>query len=152
MQASRVAMAVGLDLQVQCFPAGGQLRDAAHVALIRRFLARVSGAIPRTLEAPIGPGDLRAWDVLLQVGSVRIAVAAETRLRDLQALVRRENQKLLDGHVDLLILLVADTRHNRATLAEFGDVIAQQFPLGTRQVMAALRRGGAPRRNGIAVM
>ena len=50
--------------------------------------------IPRQLEAPIPQArDPRAWDVLLTFGKARVGVAAETRLRDWQALLRREQMK-----------------------------------------------------------
>jgi transcriptional regulator with XRE-family HTH domain len=150
--ASRVARVVGLELRVQCFPAAGQLRDIAHIALIRRFLARVPVEVKRQLEAPVASADLRAWDVLLQVGGIRVGVVAETRIRDLQALLRREHRKQADGGIDHLLLLVADTRHNRAALAEAGALIGEAFPLGTRAVMARLTRGEPINANGVAIL
>ena len=69
--------------------------------------------------------DQRAWDAVIttvaQAGDGRprrclIGVEAETRLRDLQALQRRLALKRRDGGVDRVILLVADTRSNRAIL------------------------------------
>ena len=152
VEAARAARIVGLDLSVRCFPAAGRLRDAAHAALIRRFLARLPRGMGRRLEAPIGPGDPRAWDVLLGVGGVRIGVIAETRIRDLQALLRREHQKQLDSGVELLLLLVANTKHNRAALAEAGQFLAEVFPLGARPVLTALSRGQAPAANGVIII
>lgn len=149
---ARHAAVVGLDLRVQLFPNGGQLRDAAHAALISRFLARLPRSIRRVLEAPIQRNDLRAWDVLLIVGGIRIGVIAETRIRDLQALLRREQQKQLDSSVDLLILLVADTRHNRATLASATHLLAEIFPVSTRAVLSALGGGEAPTANGVVLL
>jgi hypothetical protein len=95
---------------------------------------------------------MRAWDVLLVFGGIRIGVIAETRIRDHQALLRREHQKQLDGEVQQLLLLLADTRHNRATLTEAAGILAETFPLRTRPVMAALERGEAPAANGIVVL
>ena len=143
---------VGLDLSVRCYPAPGQLRDAAHVALIQRLLLRIPPQVKRQLEAPIRPSDLRAWDVLMEIGAVRIGVAAETRLRDLQALLRRENRKQADGEIDHLLLLVADTRNNRQALLEAGSLVGEAFPLGTRAVMAQLGRGMAIHANGIVIL
>lgn len=152
VEAARVARVVGLDLSTRCFPAAGQLRDAAHLDLIRRLVARLGAGIHHWLEAPIGPDDQRAWDVLLTVGGQRIGVIAETRIRDLQALFRREHQKQLDSGVDLLLLLVADTKHNRAVLAEASAVLRTAFPLGTRTVLTQLARGEAPEANGIVFL
>ena len=90
--------------------------------------------------------------MLLTVGQVRIGVIAETRIRDLQALLRREHLKQLDGNVDRLILLVADTRHNRSALAEAGHALRATFLLGTRAVLARLGRGEAPPASGVVVL
>ncbi|HEX6129184.1 MAG TPA: helix-turn-helix transcriptional regulator [Candidatus Limnocylindria bacterium] len=150
--AARVARVVGLDLSVRCFPAAGPLRDEGHVRLIQRFLAELPTSVARQLEAPIRlPGDQRAWDVLLLAESKRIGVAAETRLRDLQALLRRERAKARDDGVFAIIVLVADTRANRRSLQEASPLLATELPLGTRQIMAAMRRGMAPTADGVVV-
>ncbi|HKO32861.1 MAG TPA: helix-turn-helix transcriptional regulator [Candidatus Limnocylindria bacterium] len=151
-QAARVARIVGLELSVRCYPAPGQLRDAAHVALIRRFVARLGRGVTYRLEAPIQPGDQRAWDVLVSAGGTSIGVIAETRIRDLQALLRREHQKQLDGGVGLLLLLAADTRHNRSALTQASTVLLTSFPLQTRAVLTPLGRSEAPTANGVAVL
>ena len=151
--AARVAQAVGLDLTVKCYPAGGILRDAGHVALLQRFLENVASSVARTLEAPIRRvGDQRAWDLLLRIGDVRIGVAAETRIRDLQALIRREQAKARDDGVAVLILLVAKTRANRRALAEAGPILTADFAMDTRGVLKCLRRGEAPHANGIVLV
>jgi transcriptional regulator with XRE-family HTH domain len=151
--AARVARAVGLELSVRCYPAGGVLRDAAHVALLQRFLGNVAITVSRTLEAPIHrDNDQRAWDVLLRVGDVRIGVAAETRIRDLQALIRREQAKARDDGIDVLILLASRTRTNRRALAEAGPMLTADFPMDTRAVLKCLRRGHAPPANGVVLI
>jgi transcriptional regulator with XRE-family HTH domain len=151
--AARIARVVGLDLSVRVFPAAGPLRDEAHVKLVRRFLAEVASVVRRQLEAPIRfPGDQRAWDVLLLVGGRRIGVAVETRIRDLQALLRREGAKARDDGVDVLILVVAGTKTNRRALVDAADLIRTELPLDTRQVLRALRRGEAPSASGVVVL
>ncbi len=152
VEAARIARIVGLELSVRCFPAPGQLRDAVHVALIQRFLARLGPGITYFLEAAIQSNDQRAWDVLLTVGATRIGVIAETRIRDLQALLRREYQTQHDSGVELLLLLVAESRHNTAALNEAGLLVAESFPLRTRAVMTRLSRGQAPEANGIVIL
>lgn len=148
-----IAQVVGLDLSLRCFPAAGPLRDVAHVRLVGRFLARVAASVARRLEAPIRlPGDQRAWDVLLVVGGKRIGVAAETRLRDVQALLRREQAKARDDKVDLLVLVVSNTLANRRALREAGDVLAADLPMRTRQIMWALSHGRPPAASGIVVI
>ena len=150
--AARVARVVGLELSVRCFPAAGQLRDAAHVALIGRFVNRLHQDIRRFFEAPVQPGDARAWDVLLGIGDGLVGVAAETRIRDLQALLRRERAKQAEGGVDRLLLLVANTKHNRLTLRQAGPVLVESLPMSTRAVMACLRRGELPAADGLVIL
>jgi transcriptional regulator with XRE-family HTH domain len=152
LQAARVARMLGLELSVRCFPAAGQLRDVAHVALIRRFLSRLDPRIGRRLEAPVAPGDQRAWDVLVIAHDVRIGVIAETRIRDLQALFRREHLKQVDGNVQHVLLLVANTKNNRTAIREADGLVNEAFPLSSRAVLGALGRGEAPRANGVVIL
>ena len=147
--ASVVARVVGLEVKLQCFPAAGQLRDEAHVALVSRLLLRLPSTIRRQLEAPIQPNDQRAWDVLLEVQGTRIGVIAETRIRDLQALLRREHQKQADRGVDQLLLLGrtrATTARPSATRGSpHRDVSAHDaggaHPAGARRGAPRQRRG-----------
>jgi transcriptional regulator with XRE-family HTH domain len=150
--AATLARLAGLDLSIRCFPAPGRLRDQPQLALVGRFVPRLATAVARRMEAPVGPGDLRAWDLLLQVGGETIGVAAETRIRDLQALLRREHRKQEDGRVDRLLLLVAETRHNRLLLAEHASLLAVEFPLRTRAVLGRLSEGRPLGANGLVVM
>ena len=151
--AARVARVVGLDLTVRCFPAGGPLRDAAHLALVTRFLAELHASIARRIEEPIPMDrDQRAWDVLLRIGPVRIGVAAETRLRDVQSLIRRERAKQRDSSTDRLLLVVAATRGNRRALREAAPILDETLPLRTRAVLHALHRGEDPGGDGLVLI
>ena len=86
--------------------------------------------------------------------SARVAIAfeAETRLYDVQAQVRRILAKFADGRVDRVILVLADTRHNRTVLREARELLRSDFPLDTRAVMTALRAGRDPGANGIVLL
>jgi transcriptional regulator with XRE-family HTH domain len=150
--AARVARVVGLELSVRCFPAAGQLRDAAHVALMGRLVNRLHPAVECLFEAPVHFGDPRAWDILLKLSDGLVGVAAETRIRDLQALLRREHSKQADGGVDRFLLLVANTKHNRHALREAGPILAQALPMRTRALMASLRRGELPAADGVVIL
>jgi hypothetical protein len=103
-----------------------------------------------------GQGDLRAWDAVVDVpgaigASARIGVDAETRLRDVQAVQRRCEAKWRDSGVDRIVLLVADTTHDRSVLREHRLALSSTLPADTGEVMRALRRGELPPRNGIVV-
>jgi hypothetical protein len=89
---------------------------------------------------------------MITLERLRIAIEAETRLRDLQALERRCQLKLRDGDVDRLILVVSDTANNRGMLDAYREVLRGTFPLDGRQIIPALRAGRAPAANGIIVL
>ena len=150
---ARHGAAVGLRLHARFYPAGGGLRDAAQLDLLRRFRAVIGDRWSWQLEAPLNiAGDLRAFDALLMRGDVRIAVEAITRLRDAQAQLRAATLKQRDGRVDRLVLLVRKSDVNRRALATAGSVIATSFPLATRAALAALAAGEDPGDNGIVLL
>jgi hypothetical protein len=72
-------------------------------------------------------------------------VEAELRLTDLQAVERKLALKKRDGAVDRLILVLADTRHNRALLRLAGESLRSTFQLQGRAARAALRSAEDPR-------
>jgi transcriptional regulator with XRE-family HTH domain len=151
--AVRHGAVVGLKLHARFYPAGGGLRDAAQLDLLRRLRARIGDRWSWTLEAPLNiAGDLRAFDALLANPTATIAVEAITRLRDAQAQLRAATLKQRDGNIPRLVLLIKATDHNRKALASAADVIATAFPLGTREELAALSQGKDPGDNGIVLL
>ena len=145
--------AVGLRLHARFYPAGGGLRDAAQLDLLRRFRARIGDRWIWQLEAPVDiPGDLRAFDALLTSGSQTIAVEAITRFHDAQAQLRSAALKQRDGRVNRLVLLVSATHHNRAALASAADLLVTSFPVPMRRLLAALTVGDDPGDNGIVLL
>ena len=141
---------VGLQLAVNVYPGGAPLRDAAHVRLVNRFLGMLPRHVARRLEAPIARDrDQRAWDVLIGLDAAQIGVAAETRLRDWQELARREQLKARDDGVSRILLVLADTAHNRDAVREAGAGLRTLFPMEGRAILAALRRGRDPGGNGL---
>lgn len=57
--------------------------------------------------------------------------------------------KQRDAPVPRLIVVVAATHANRRAVAAVADVARSTFPLGTREVLASLRRRQPPRGNGL---
>jgi transcriptional regulator with XRE-family HTH domain len=152
---ARHGAAVGLRLHARFYPAGGGLRDAAQLDLLRRLRARIGDRWTWQLEAPLNiPGDQRAFDAMLKhsAGSTAIAVEAITRLRDAQAQLRAAAGKQRDGQATRLVMLIKASHANRAALASAADVLATTFPLGTRATLAALTAGEDPGENGIVLL
>jgi transcriptional regulator with XRE-family HTH domain len=143
--ASRLAAVVGLDLSLRTYPGGTRIRDIGQVRLLQRFRVTIAEAIPWRTEVAVGSaGDLRAWDAILSVGGVRIGVEAEVHVHDWQALDRRIALRRRDTGIERVVLVLADTRHNRAVLRSVGPEILANFPVSARQALLALRAGEPP--------
>jgi transcriptional regulator with XRE-family HTH domain len=137
--------ALGLDIPLRAFPNGYAVRDAGQLALLARFRASVSAGLRHRTEVPLGiPGDQRAWDEVVDGAGWSLPVEAESRLRDVQGLNRRLMLKSHDGRVDRILLLVADTRHNRHVLRLYAAEFAAAFPIPGRVALRALRAGLRP--------
>jgi len=145
------AAAVGLKLSTQLYPAGGRLRDARQLQMINDYRAVMApGGWAMALEAPIGVHpDLRAFDLVLTRGSVRVAHEFISRVRDVQAQIRPLLRKQRDAGVARLVLVVAGTHANRRAIAEAGAAIREVFPLQSRHLLSALRAGRDPGGNGL---
>ena len=142
---SRVLSAVGLDLTARAYPGGSPVRDAGHAGLLARLRAILPVGTPWTYEVAFpGAGDPRAWDALVRVDGMRVAIEAETRPRDVQDLLRRLALKRRDGGVDRLVLLLADSRHNRTMLRAAGEALRASFPIGSWLALEDLRAGRPP--------
>lgn len=147
------AAAVGLKLWVKLFPVGGGIRDHAQARYVAALVARLGGAWRVTLEAAIPlAGDLRAVDVLLVAGAIRIAVEVITRLGDVQAQVRAAQLKARDIGATRLILVVADTHANARALAASRSMLIAAFDLDARRVRAELAEGRDPGRDAFLLM
>lgn len=147
------AAALGLKLSVRLWPVGGGLRDAAQARYIATFLARVGRPWKVTLEAPIPiAGDVRAVDILLSGGGVRIAVEVITRLTDLQAQLRAAELKAREIRATRLLVVLAGTHANRAALAQARPTLLPSFELDSRRLMRLLAAGQDPGRDGIVLL
>ena len=150
-QVARIGAVVGLQVRLRAYPGMDPIRDIAQVRLLERCRKRLGPGLTVRIEVPLPiAGDLRAWDACIDglrpsgdSGS-SLPVEAETRLADLQAQSRRLTLKMRDGGVDAILLVVADTRANRAAVAALGDSIRVLFPITPRQAMHALAAGMHP--------
>jgi len=105
-------------------------------------------------EVPVGhTGDRRAWDAVLLVGLVEIAVEAETRPRDVQSMQRRLAAKRRDDPgISSVVLLLAATRYNRALVREYGDALKADLPLSGLAILGALAAGHEPGGSGVVLV
>ena len=147
---------VGLDLALRAFPAGDPIRDRAQLALLERFRARLHPSLRWRTEVPLPlDRDLRAWDAEVtgrQPEPWRARVEAETRISDGQALERRLSLKDRDDPDGHLILLLSDTRANRRALVTLRPGLEQLLPLGTREILQAMKAGHDPGGSGIVIL
>lgn len=149
---ARLAAAIGAELSLGIHPIGPPVRDAAHLALLGRLRARLAPGIDWRTEVPMPiPGDRRAADATFRLGDVHVMVEAETRLGDIQALERRIATKARDLGCDRIVLLVLESRHDRAVVREVPG-LRERFPVGTRAALAALGRGVDPGGNCLIVL
>ena len=88
-------------------------------------------------------GDHRSADAVIDGQGILAMVEAETRIDDVQALERRIAAKQRDLGIARVILLIADTRHNRAVVVN-DPAIQVRFPIPTRACLTALSRGADP--------
>jgi len=147
---------VGLDLVAKAFPAGDPIRDRAQLALLERLRSRLHPTLRLRTEVPLPiEGDLRAWDAEItgaKPNRWRARVEAETKIADGQALERRLALKLRDDPGGHLILLVSDTRSNRAALRSMGVGLRELLPLETRAILTALAAGRDPGMSGAVIL
>ena len=142
MDLSAAAALVGLDLSLSLHPAGQRIRDRGHQALIGRIRPLVSEAFTVFAEAPFpGPSDLRSWDLFLRLGEQRVGIEAETRIRDVQQLVRHMRERVRDGGTDVVVLVLADTRTNRELVDQLREALGSEFSTRPSAILLALKSG-----------
>lgn len=149
---AQLAAVLGLELGLGLHPDGDPVRDKGHLALLGRLHARVSADLRWRTEVPVPiTGDGRSADAVIDGPGVDILVEAETHLDDIQALERSIAGKQRDLGIERVILLVADTRHNREVVGHAHE-LRRRFPLGTRACLAALSSGRDPGGDALVIL
>jgi transcriptional regulator with XRE-family HTH domain len=150
-QVARIGGVVGLDVRLRAYPGPDPVRDTAQVRLLGRLEARLHDSLTFRTEVPLPiEGDRRAWDgwitgfVNLPGMKAGLPVDAETRLHDVQALLRRLALKVRDSGMEHVLLVLADTRTNRYALAHADPILAATFAVSPRKALAALANGRHP--------
>jgi hypothetical protein len=150
---SEIASLLGLEVVAGLHPLGEPIRDVGHQTLIGRFRAILSATWRVVAEVPLpNPGDPRAWDLLLRIPAQLVGVEAETRIRDVQRLTRHVHQRERDGGVDVIVLLLADTRVNRRLLPELLEALGPDYRTSPRQILRALRAGQPVPGSGVVLL
>jgi transcriptional regulator with XRE-family HTH domain len=150
--AARMAAVLGLELNVSVHPDGEPVRDKGHLALLGRFRSRLGPGIQWRSEVPMPiEGDRRSADAVIEVDGREALIEAETHLADMQALERGIAGKQRDLGVARVILLVADTRHNRTVISQVSELRAR-FPVGTRACLSALAQDRVPTADALVVL
>jgi transcriptional regulator with XRE-family HTH domain len=153
VELSVLAAAVGLKMWTTTFPAERVLRDAPQLKLLQRFRARVGEKWDWSYEVVLPDRlDQRAADAVLRNPSVAVMIEAFTRLANSQSQLRAVHLKARDLGIGRVVIVLAESASNRRALAEAADVIAADFPLGTRAVLRALSAGRDPGAHGIVVL
>jgi transcriptional regulator with XRE-family HTH domain len=154
-QLARIGAVVGLDVRLKAYLGADPIRDIAQVKLLSRLTARLHSDLHFRTEVPLPiDGDQRSWDGWISGfrdpgpggGAVGggLPLDAETRLHDVQALLRRLALKLRDSSMEHVVLVVSDTRSNRQAVAAASDILATTFPISPRRALACLAAGRHP--------
>jgi transcriptional regulator with XRE-family HTH domain len=148
-QVARIGVVVGLDVRLRAYPGPDPIRDAPQAKVLGRLALRLDVRLKFRHEVPLPiAGDLRAWDGwisgFLDPMDAGLPVDAETRLYDVQALLRRLALKARDAGVEHVLLVVADTKSNRQAVAAAADLLRATFPVSGRRALAALAAGRHP--------
>jgi len=153
VELSVLAAAVGLKMWTTTFPSERVLRDAPQLRLLQRFRARIGEGWAWSFEVVLPDRlDQRAADAVIRNSSGAVMIEAFTRLANAQSQLRAVHLKARDLGVGRVVIVLAESAANRRALAEAADVIAADFPLGTRAVLRALSEGRDPGANGIVVL
>ena len=141
-----VGAAIGLDVVLRTYPGDHIIRDEPQVRLLRALRERLGDRWTWRYEVPVAPGDQRTWDSVGRCATTgaSIAVDAETRIQEVQGPLRRITHKRDAAGCPRTVVLVADTRNNRAAVRAGADELAAEFPVGTRAALRALEAGLVP--------
>jgi len=149
----RVASAVGLKVWAKAFPVRTPtLRDTGQLGIADYLRSMAHAAYRAAVELGLGNG--RSIDIAF-FGSLEIlAMEIERLIADLQAQYRAASAKRDDlavGHQRpvRLVMVLEDTRRNRAAVREHEALVRAMLPAGSREVLRALRSGEPLGRDGL---
>jgi hypothetical protein len=140
VEVAQLAAVLGFELSAGLHPVGEPLRDKGHQAVIGRLIGVVHESWRVAREVPLpNPGDNRVWDAVLRLAGCTVGIEVETRVRDIQALTRRMRARQREGGTQVVILVLAESVHNRRVLSELIEALGPEFATSPRAVLKALR-------------
>lgn len=149
----RVAAPLGLKVWGKAFPVvTPALRDTGQLAIAEYLRTAAGTRLSVVLEHGLGNG--RAIDAVFMGTDEIIAAEIERLLADLQAQYRRADAKRtelaeLHHRPVRLVIVAADTRHNRAVVRDHAALIGSMLPAGSREIMRAIRTSQPLGRDGL---
>lgn len=147
---STIAHVVGMRLSATLFPAGVPVRDAGHIRVTGRLRRLLPASFRWRTEVPLPqPGDPRSLDAIIVEPRIDAAFEIESKLVDAQALARRATLKLRDSTLKVMVLVLPDTAGNREAVRGAAATLRPSFPIGSRAILGALRKGQTPAASGI---
>jgi transcriptional regulator with XRE-family HTH domain len=155
-RAAQMASVLGLELSIGVHEMGDPIRDKGHQALGKRFDAIPSAAWRNAAEVLLpNVGDRRSWDRVLRLtkepGQI-VGAELETRIRDIQALVRRMRDRERDGGVDEILIVLSNSATNRALVDELRTALGDRYTTAPRAILRALRLGRAVAGSGVVLL
>ncbi len=150
-----VAQAVGIDVVLRGYPGRGpSLRDTGQLGIAELIRAVAHPSWNVALEVPAGERG-EAIDLVLFGSREIVAVEIDRMLVDFQAQYRRNVRKrdhLAGRHQRpvRLVMLIEDTRRNRAVHAAHATLLTSVLPAVSREVLQAVRTGRPLGRDGLA--
>ena len=143
---AEIASLLGYEASLTIHPIGDPIRDRAQQAVGRRFDALLSPGWTVIDEALLpNPGDRRSWDKLLRLTGAEerhaVGVDLESRIYDVQALVRRTRERERDGGVDEILIVLSHSAHNRRTAGQLVEALGLQYASPGPVIRRALRLG-----------
>jgi hypothetical protein len=147
--------AVGLDFVIQTYPGlEPRMRDTGQLELAHVIAAMAAGSWKVNLEVSAGDHG-EAIDMVLWGADEIVAVEIERLILDTQAQLRRLALKrdwLAARHRRpvRLVVVIEDTRRNRAAMAHHLSFLSRAFPAGSREVFSAIRAGREIGRDGLS--
>jgi len=144
---ARMAAASGHELAVRLYPIRTiALRDSGQLALVQSITARAAATWHPRLEFPIGPGDLRAADLVLEGAHEVLHIEVERSLVDLQGQLRAAQLKreALAERFDRpvrSVIAVPDRRSARTVVRSLGVAGSRTLAVSSRAIWHAIRDG-----------